>query len=417
MTAAAINPNLLADALGRVESPDWLAGARRAALRRFLDAGLPTSRDEAWRYTRLDHLARQPLHTPIEQAEPTLPVEPYPGPLLAFLDNRLVWRDPRLPPDLLGDLIDTPASVRARLGSLAGDSALVQLNSALWRAGVLLRLPARERLRLPVFIRFAAGQADAMLHPRILVLMEPDSDAILVEHYHADTMAPHWQNSVTEIVLEPGARLTHIRLVENGNATHTHLVAVHQERDSQYRALSLTLGGRVVRHGLRVDLAGTGAETRLDGLFVADGRRHADHHLDIAHHAPRSRSRVTWRGIAADRGRGIFDAKVVIDHEARHAEAHQSSRNLLLSPHAEIDARPHLEIYTDAVECGHAATVGRLDEDALFYLASRGIDAATAREMLLAAFAGEALALADDAGLRGWLQPRIDAHLPGPTPS
>lgn len=414
-TAASINPALLADAMQRVEGPHWLADQRQAALRRFQESGLPGPRDEDWRYTRLDYLARQPLHTPLDQPAPPLPIEAYPGILMAFLDNQLIWHDSRLPPDQLADLADAPASIRDRLGSLAGDSSLVMLNDALWREGALLQVPARERLRQPVFLRFAASQADTMLHPRVLVLMEPDSDAILVEHFHADTQAPHWQNSVTEVVLEAGARLTHIRLVENGNASHTHLAAVHQERDSQYRALTLTLGGRVVRHDLRVSLAGIGAEARLDGLFIADGRRHADHHLLIGHDAPRTRSRMLWRGLAADRGRGIFDARVVIGHEARQAEAHQSSRNLLLSPHAEIDARPHLEIYTDDVKCGHGATVGRLDEAALFYLTSRGIDAATAREMLLAAFAGEALALADAAGLRGWLQGRIDAHLPGLT--
>lgn len=410
-----INPTLLTEALARIEGPDWLAAERRAAMQRHLDSGLPDSQLEDWHYTRLDHLARLPLHPPIEVVETPLPIEAYPGPLVAFLDNQLVWRDPLVPPDILGDLADAPATVHAQLGSLAGDSSLVMLNSALWREGVLLRVPARERLRYPIFLRFAAGQADAMLHPRILVLMEADSDAILIEHYHADISAPHWQNAVTEIVLGPGARLTHVRLLETGSATHTHLAAVHQERDSQYRALTLTLGGRVVRHDLTVDLAGDGAQARLDGLFIADGRRHADHRLRVHHHAPRTVSRLTWRGIAADRGHGILDARASIGANARLAEAHQSSRNLLLSPHAEIDARPQLEIHTDDVKCGHAATVGRLDEEALFYLSSRGIDASTAREMLLTAFAGEALALADDAGLRAWLEPKIAARLPGLT--
>lgn len=410
-----LNPSLLTEALARVEGPDWLAAGRRTALNRFMAAGLPEGGQGDWRYTRLDHLARQPLHPPIEDLEPVVPVEPYPGPLLAFLDNQMVWRDPRLPPDMLGDLADAPPTIRARLGSLVGDASLALLNGALWREGVLLRVPARERLRQPVILRFAASQADAMLHPRLLVEMAADSDAILVEHYHADTSAPHWHNAVAEIILEPGARLTHIRLVENGAATHTHLIAVHQERDSCYRGLTLTLGGQVVRHDLRVTLAGMGAETRLDGLFIADGHRHADHHLEVRHAAPQTRSQATWRGIAAGHGHGILDALAAIEPAARRARAHQSSRNLILSPHAEIDARPHLEVRTDDVRCGHGATVGRLDENALFYLESRGIDAAAARALLLAAFAGEALALADDAGLRGWLQPRIEAHLPALT--
>jgi Fe-S cluster assembly protein SufD len=410
-----INASLLTDALARIEGPDWLAARRKAALQQHLGSGLPESGQDDWHYTRLDHLARLPLHPPVEDVGAVLPIEPYPGPVVAFLDNQLVWRDAQIPPDLLGDLANAPSTVRDRLGSLAGESSLVMLNSALWREGVLLRVPAREHLRYPIFLRFAAGQADAMLHPRVLVMLETDADAVLVEHYHADTAAPHWQNPVTEIMLEPGARLTHLRVLESGSATHTHLAAVHQERDSQYHALNLSLGGRVVRLDVDVQLAGDGAQARLDGLFIADGRRHADHHLRVRHQAPRTISQLTWRGIAADRGHGILDARSVIEPVARLAEAHQSSRNLLLSPHAEIDARPQLEIHTDEVRCGHGATVGRLDEAALFYLTSRGIDGSTAREMLLTAFVGEALALADSAGLRAWLEPRIAARLPGLT--
>jgi Fe-S cluster assembly protein SufD len=275
-------------------------------------------------------------------------------------------------------------------------------------------VPAVYRPRLPVFLRFAAVQAEVMLHPRVLVVMEPHSDAILVEHYLADSGAPHWQNAVVEIILKPGARLTHIRLIEGGEgATHTHLVGVHQGRDSQYRGLTLSLGGSLVRQDIEVMLADEGAEARLDGLFVADSRRHVDHHLRIDHAASHTTSRTTWRGMASGRGRGIFDGRVLVRHGTLQADARQDSRNLLLSPLAEIDAKPQLEIYSDDVKCGHGATVGRLDEDALFYLASRGIDPATARDMLLLGFADQALGLADDAGLRDWIQPRLAAALPG----
>lgn len=404
---------LYTEALARIASPGWLADCRRLALDRYLASGLPDTHDEDWRYTSLEQLERQALRIPDAGADTMLAIEDYPGALMAFADNRLIWQDTRLPTRMLGTLEDAEAPVRYGLGTLSEDSALAQLNLALWQEGVCLHAPAVYRPRLPVFLRFAAVQAEVMLHPRVLVVMEHHSDAILVEHYLADGDAPHWQNAVAEIFLKPGAHLTHIRLIEGGEgATHTHLVSVHQDRDSQYRGLTLSLGGRLVRQDIQVTLADEGAEARLDGLFVADGRRHVDHHLRIDHAASHTTSRTTWRGMASGRGRGIFDGRVLVRHGTLQADARQSSRNLLLSPHAEIDAKPQLEIYSDDVKCGHGATVGRLDEDALFYLASRGIDPATARDMLLTAFADQALGLADDAGLRDWLQPRLAAALP-----
>jgi Fe-S cluster assembly protein SufD len=174
----------------------------------------------------------------------------------------------------------------------------------------------------------------------------------------------------------------------------------------------VNVGGRVVRHDIRVNLIERGAECQLDGLFIADARRHIDQHLHVDHAAPHTTSRQTWRGIAAGRGRGIFDARVVVQPGALKADAQQSSRNLLLSPHAEIDVKPQLEIHADDVKCGHGATVGQLDEAEIFYLRSRGIDADAARALLLRGFAGEALGLLDRTGLADWLEPHLAAAMP-----
>lgn len=394
--------------------PARLPAPRRAALEDFLSQGLPGPRQEDWRYTPLDHLSRQALHPPRDDAETALIPEDYPGALLAFLDDRLIWQDTGLPPEVLGSLADAgDLPVYSLLGTLAGTGALAQLNRALWRDGALLHVPRGVRLRQPVFLRFATGQAGALLHPRVLVRIGAHADAILVEHYLGDTQAPYWRNGVTEVSLEPGARLTHIRILDEGDeATHTGLTAVRQDRDSAYRCLDLSLGGRVCRHELQVHLAGEGARARLDGLFVADGRRHADLHLRVEHAAHHTESATLYRGMAAGRGRGVFDARAVVRPGVSGADARQSSRNLLLSPHAEIDAKPQLEIHADQVKASHGATVGRLDPDALFYLQSRGIAPDEARRLLLAAFANEALGLLEDAGLRDWLAPTLARRLP-----
>ena len=417
-----ITPTAYRDALSRINTPSSYAAARQSALQGFLQAGLPDSRQEDWRYISLEHLERMPLHAPA--ALPlTLPaLEDYPGAQLAYLDDHLVWQDTTLPASVLGTLGNwlgtaignlASSSTPATFGSLAGSAALTQLNAALWREGACLRVPAGERLRQPVFLRFAAAEANVMLYPRVLINMAVGSDAILVEHFLGDPGIEYWQNPVAEIVLEAGARLTHLRIIEDSKlATHTGLTAVHQARDSSYRALNLTLGGQVARHELNILLAESGAEARLDGVFIADGHSRIEQLLRITHQAPHSRSRTLYCGLADGRGRGVFDARVEVKAHADGSDAQQSSRNLLLSQHAEIDAKPQLEIYADDIKCSHAATVGSLDEDALFYLRSRGIDGDHARKLLMQAFINAALGLLDDTGLRDWLMPRLLARMP-----
>ncbi len=413
-----ITPTAYRDALSQIDAPNSFAAARQAALNAFLKTGLPESRQEDWRYISLDHLERMPLHAP-EDGLGILPaLEDYPGALLAYLDDRLVWQDTSLPPRVLDTLENAigdgiPAWAAESFGSLAGTASLTQLNAALWREGACLRVPAGERLRQPVFLRFAAAEADVMLYPRVFVHMAVGADAILVEHFLGDPSIEYWQNPVAEIVLEAGARLTHLRIIEDSNlATHTGLSAVHLARDSSYRALNLTLSGQVARHELNLALAEAGAEARLDGVFIAAGRSRTEQHLRIAHQAPHGKSRTHYCGLADGRGRGVFDARVEVQAHADGNDAQQTSRNLLLSPHAEIDAKPQLEIYADDVKCSHSATVGSLDENALFYLRSRGIDGEHARHLLMQAFIDEALGLLDDTGLRDWLMPRLLAGMP-----
>lgn len=381
---------------------------RRAALERYLAQGLPHTRQEDWHYTALDHLARLPLHPPAAaDAHPV--IDEAPGHDLIFAGERLVDTRSRLPATLLraraeGDLTAAPA--------LAPDTALSALNAALWKSGGCLTVPPGQRLERPVFLRFLAGEPEAMLHPRSLLRLDAGAEAVVVECYTGATPANYWRNPVTEIELEAGARLVHIRIIEEGAAaTHTGLTAARLAADSHYALLDLSLTGRVCRHELHLTLAGRGAACRLDGLFLTDGRRHSDHHLRVDHGVPSTSSRTTYRGVAAGRGRGIFDARVLIRPGADGADARQDSRNLLLSPHAEIDAKPQLEIYADQVQASHGATVGRLSDEALFYLRARGIDRIEARRLLLAAFAGEALGLVAKAGHNDWLMPRIEARL------
>jgi Fe-S cluster assembly protein SufD len=391
-----------------MSTPGALSEGRRSALEAYLAQGLPHSRQEDWHYTALDHLTRLPLHPASETDAPRV-LDEAPGDVLIFAGGRLIHAASRLPSSILHALQDQDLEATA---TLAPATALVALNNALWRGGGYLEVPPGQRLERPVFLRFLNDEAEAMSHPRSRIRLGAGAEAVLVESYAGGTEANYWCNALTEIELAPGARLTHVRLIEEGaGATHTGYTAVQVTQDSRYDLLDLSLSGRICRHELHLHLAGEGAACRLDGVFLADGRRHSDHHLRVKHTVPRTMSRTRYRGIASGRGRGIFDARALIRPGADGAEARQDSRNLLLSPHAEIDAKPQLEIYADQIQASHGATVGRLSDETLFYLRARGIADKDARRLLLTAFVGEALGLIQEAGLGDWLSPRIEARL------
>jgi Fe-S cluster assembly protein SufD len=415
-----MNPAALSQALANTSGSPRLMHARHAALEDFIARGLPTPHEEDWRYTSLKPLEQTDWH--MSENPATVPViDDYPGGVMSFSNGRLSEAGLQVHHAYSLAVHADRALVVQYLGTLARSAALAQLNSALWQDGLLLHVPAGHKSVAPLFVVHGVSEADAMLHIRNLIVVEAGAETVLVEHYRGMPNLPYWNNLITEIVLGEGARLTHLKLTEeSAAATHTSMTVVQQARDSRYHALSISLGGRLVRHDVAVNLQGDGAECRLDGLFIADARRHIDQHLHVEHTASHTISRQTWRGIAAGRGRGIFDARVVVRPGAQHADAQQSSSNLLLSPHAEIDVKPQLEIHNDDVQCGHGTAIGQLDEAQIFYLRSRGISAEAARALLLRGFAEEALGLLKNTGpgeylgasLDAWLEPHLAAALP-----
>jgi Fe-S cluster assembly protein SufD len=205
----------------------------------------------------------------------------------------------------------------------------------------------------------------------------------------AETLA----NLVVDVTVGEGAELEHLRLHEQGAAAvHLETLTVNQQRDSRYRQQLFVLGGRIVRSGLHLRLEGHGAANVVEGLFMVDGARQADVYTLIEHLAPHTTTDELMRGVASDRGRGAFNGRIVVHAGAIKSDSRQSSRNLILTPLAEINARPQLEILTDDVKCSHGTTIGSLDSAQLFYLLSRGIDPATARGLLTFAFCEDVVA-------------------------
>jgi Fe-S cluster assembly protein SufD len=256
------------------------------------------------------------------------------------------------------------------------------------------------------------GTEPRLASPRIVVRMGPHSRGRLLIDHTDDGQHEHFTNAVVDLELATGSELTVYRLQrQQSRAFHLELIDCGVADGARLTLRDAQLGGSLARLDLDVRLAGRAASAELTGVFLADGSRHLDTHARVGHLAVETTSLQDYRGIAANRGRGVFNGKAIVHAGAQKSNARQVIRNLLLTPGAEIDAKPDLEIYADDVQCSHGATTGQLDPAALFYLRSRGLDEAEARSALTRAFAGSVLARVDVAEVATFIHDELDRRL------
>lgn len=355
----------------KAPSPDSPAFVR-AAFEHLQIAGLPTKKSEAWRFTPVRELTSKALSI----GESVLHV-------------------------------DAPSQV-ARLdahplfGELAHKEHFSAFNAAAHSSPVLLKA---EGTGEPLTFTYRGSGASC---PRVFLEVAANTELNLIERFEGES---DLNNNVLEILLQPGARLRHLRIHQDAGRTIGTL-AVRQLRDSHYESHVVTLGGRLTRLDLHVDLAEPGAECNLRGVYHVTGSDHADHHLRVDHSAPHGISRQEYRGLLDERGTAVFDGQAIVHRTGGGAEAHQSNRNLLLSESANVFTKPHLEIDHDDVIASHGATVGAMDEDQVFYLRTRGITESTARAMLTFAFAQAILDELPSAEARAELSDELRKRLP-----
>ncbi|WP_019021926.1 Fe-S cluster assembly protein SufD [Thioalkalivibrio sp. ALE23] len=416
--------------------PPWLAQRRRAAAERFAESGFPDPRAEEWKYTNVRPIANKPFSVASEcglleaaTLEEHVFGELEPWRLVfenGFLRDDLSRLDglaPGVRIDGLNTAIREGVTIPEQcLDGLAHDqySSFATLNTAFLTDGAVIHLEPGVVLERPIHLVFygTSYSENVWCHPRVLVVGESGCEATIIEHYVDGEGARSFTNTVTEIEAHAGAHLHHYLVQEHADtAYHVGNVFVRQRRDSVVTSHNVNLGGRLVRHDLNVDLVEPGAETHLNGLFLVGDRQHVDTHTRVHHAVPHTTSREQYRGIAQGRGRGVFKGRVLIREGAQKTAAEQHSANLLLSPNAEIDAKPELEIYADDVKAAHGATVGQLDADALYYLASRGIGPEIARGMLVYAFAEEVLEPMKLDPVRAVVENRLAQRLPEAVPA
>jgi Fe-S cluster assembly protein SufD len=394
------------------DGPDWLEPLRRAAADRFAAVGFPASRDEEWRFTPIGPIAQRTW-----RPSPGVAAKVSADRLAPFIFGHPEWSTLVFVngaySEALSRVMELPRGVR--VGSLAealrNDGSVLQahltrhapadgnsftgLNTAGFRDGGLVHVPTGLDLERPVHLVYvttldAEGTA---IHPRNLIVVERGARASVIESYV--TLAPdgvYWNNPVTEVAAAAGSWLEHTRIQrESERAYHIGLTHVDQQRDSHYRSFSMAMGGALARHNLHVRLNDENIETLMYGLYLTRGEQVVDNHTAIFHDQPNCRSWEVYKGVLDGRSRAVFNGKVFVQPAAQKTDAKQTNRNLLLSDLAKVNTKPQLEIFADDVKCTHGATVGRLDDLALFYARSRGVPQEAAERLLTYAFAAEVI--------------------------
>jgi Fe-S cluster assembly protein SufD len=408
--------------------PTWQA-RRAQALERCVTLGLPTARDEGWKYTPVRLLDKWLLRAGVIETPP-LATDAFQSKHLALTGvPTLVFHNGRFMPSLsdavpasaglrcvpLADALQRePARLLERIGMPGdgGDERLALLNLAMLNDGLQVTVATGTEMATLQLLLLYSGSAGGV-HPRVLVDVGTRAHLRLIEHHVALGPAETASNCVTDIRLAARAQLEHVIVSDAGaRGIVLNTVLAHQAEASRLSSHRILFSGLLSRASLCAALAGERSEIESNSLLLADRREHLEIHSVIGHKAAATHSVERFRGIAGGRARGVFNGRVVVHPGAPKSESQQSSRTLLLSEQAEIDARPQLEILTDDVKCSHGATTGQLDPNMLFYLLSRGLDAQAARALLIHAFLADVLTRISPEPLRRQLEQRIAHALP-----
>ncbi|KTC85879.1 MULTISPECIES: Fe-S cluster assembly protein SufD [Legionella] len=399
----------------------WLAELQAKGLRELLHRGFPTRHQEDWKYTVVDTLLQQRFIQQVQnqtsEVKPDIQSDFY-----LTLQNGQVFNENELASHLpKGVLIQSLATaleqhadkIKPYLGQvLRHEHGFQALNTAMLRCGVVIYLPAGVCVEQPIVLSHWQDQENQAVHNRFLIIAEEGSQATIIEDYRGAEACHYFTNTVTEVFVAKNAKLVHYKIQrEAKSAYHIGHLSVKQNSASQFASHLLSLGGKLVRSDISLHLQEEKARCLLNGIYVPTEGQHMDQHTTIHHLVPHCESEQDYKGILTGRSRAVFNGKVFVAKDAQHTQAHQQNKNLLLSAQAEIDTKPQLEIFADDVICSHGATVGQLDEDALFYLATRGIGRREATSYLIRAFAADNLRLVPKPALADWMANLLNEQL------
>lgn len=354
--------------------------AQQQAWQCFSALGFPKQKQEQWRYTSLARLEKAEFALPQAKVSTALDLGALSGMETIWIRNGFT--------DVSG-IKNKNLHVRSiqevMVSDPSSDNALTHLNLALCSGGVAVQVKAGEKRASLLIVN--QSEASVQTHVRNQIVIEANAEIDVVELFVGEEGQSYWSNSVTEIILQEGAKVSYAKLqLQSMLAYHTGSTSVRGAKDSEFHGFLLSKGSSLQREELHGHIEGEGAHMALYGLSVGSGKQHLDTRVNVEHQKGRSESRQIFKSIMSDESRGVFNGRIFIAKDAQHVDSKQMHKGLLLSAHAEIDAKPELEIYADDVKAAHGATVGQLSELETFYLMSRGISRAKAVELLTEGF-------------------------------
>jgi len=405
------------------DAPPGIQSMREAAFETFRRLGFPTTKNEDWHFTSVAPIVE---HDYLYITTPSGDVRPAALSPFTFGQSdwhTLVFVNGRYSPELSATT-ELPRGVRVldlqrawrdapelaeQLGQITtyDDRAFTALNTAFMHDGAVVSIEREIEVDTPIHLLFVtdAVAAKSVMHPRNLIAVGRHAKATVVESYVSLSDAVYFTNAVTEVAIGECATLRHYKMQREGmRAYHVGTIDAHQARDSHYFSFSLAIGGSLTRTNVYTTLDGEGCGSTLNGLYMLDGEQHCDHQTMIVHAQPNCYSRELYKGVLDGQSHGVFNGKVYVDPIAQKTDGKQTNNTLLLSDKAHIDTKPQLEIFADDVKCTHGATVGRLDEQALFYMKSRGVSRELARRLLTYAFAADVLETLEQQSVREELE-------------
>lgn len=405
---------------------------RKEAINKFAELTFPTQKDEEWKYTNISPLIKHnfsPAPAKIKVSSKLIS---------KFLFDKmehslLVFVNGNFSPEL-SKLIDIPKGVE--IGSLAealkNDNPIVKkhfgkyvdnqnyffttLSTAFTKDGAFIYVHDGKVVEDPIHIIFltTSGSEKIITQPRNLFVAGKNSQVTIIEHYVSDEESVYFTNSVTEIIADENAIVDHIKLQEESkNAFHIARMEVDQERSSNFSSHLISYGAEISRNDFNARFNDEGSECMLNGLFIIDGGQLFDAHTMIDHAKPHCNSHEHYKGILQDKARGVFNGKVMVRRDAQKTNAFQENNTILLSDDAVMNTKPQLEIFADDVKCSHGATIGKLNDEAKFYLKSRGIGEESATAMLIHAFASDVITSIKIPALRDYLEEIISKRFNG----
>lgn len=395
-------------------APSWLKQLKSEALSEFEQKGFPNRFDEEWKYTRIDGLLKNSFLKDYSALQAAVKMD-LPIHHSLVINNGCVVGYEQLVKNLPAGVVVQPLVVALRerpqlleqyLGSvLKSEHGFHFLNTAMLECGVFIYLPKKVIINEPLALIHAQGQNNNAVYLRHLIVAEEGSSATIIEDYQGLENTRYLTSSITEIVLGAHSNLTHFKIQrESKLAYHIAHVAVKQAQSSTFLNHSLSLGGLLARSDLAIFLNEEHAHCLMNGIYAPHEAQLMDHHTTVFHQAPNCSSEQDYKGILNGASQAIFNGKVIVAQDAQHTCAKQQNKNILLSSKAEVNTKPQLEIFADDVSCSHGATVGQLDEEALFFLATRGIDRQSAIHYLIHAFTQNNLNLIAESKLADFIE-------------